>query len=87
LAGLERGVRKEGGQFAQAGLDILRRHGETAGHVDQLVQVFHARLAVAAAVLFVVVTQAGVGDGVVDLFGQRQALAILSPLPSGERVG
>ena len=72
LAGFERGVGEERSQLGETGFDILRRALETAGDVDEFVEIFHSRFGTAARIGFVEIAQAGVLDAMVDLFGKRK---------------
>src|SRR6187402_2763889 len=63
---------EEGREFVEAGVDIFRGHFEATGDVDQLVQVFDARLAIATLVVLVEVAQTGVEDRMLDLLGKTQ---------------
>ena len=70
LAGLKRRVREEGSQLGEAGFDIFGRALETAGDVDEFVEIFHPRFGAAARIGFVKIAQAGALDSMVDLFGE-----------------
>ncbi len=83
FTGLKCGVREECGQLVEASVDVFLSGLETAGDVDQLVQIFHPRLGVTTTVLLVEIAQAGVGDGMVDLLGEREVS--IAPLSQRER--
>ena len=76
LAGFERSMREKCGEFGEFCLDIFRRALETAGHIDEFVEVLYTRLRAAARVGFVKVAQTAALDRVVDLLSQRQRVAV-----------